>query len=128
MPRQVSINTLIARRQAKLDLLAKAGPSLQGSLGKTAVRCGNPACKCAAGEKHIRYLLTRKLGGKSSSVHIPVDMVEEATAWTKEYRRIKRLLKEVSDLSEKIIRLQVPTRRARAVNQAAARRPSPPSP
>lgn len=120
MSPKLSVGVLEARRDAKLKELAKAGPLIQGSLARIGVTCGNPNCKCARGEKHTSHILTKKVRGKTKSLYVPVDMVETVQQWVDEHRRVKRLLKEVALLNEKIIRAHVPSRRAKARNRAAA--------
>jgi hypothetical protein len=110
--RQESINTLRARRDAKLRLLANIGPFIGGSVAAVKVRCGNPNCRCASGDRHEATILCKKVGGRSASMHVPRDMVEEVRAWSREHKRLKALIKEISELGERIIRLHVKTRRA----------------
>jgi hypothetical protein len=115
---KLSIATLQARRRAKLRELAGVGPVLQGSLAQIRVTCGHPNCRCVTGEKHTSHIVTRKVRGKSKSLYVPVDMVEEAQAWIEQHREAKRLLKEISELSEKIIRSHVSSRRRRLRRRA----------
>lgn len=112
--KQESINTLRTRRAAKLRELASVGPFIGGSLARVKVRCGNPNCRCASGERHEATILVKKVKGKSVTVHVPRDLAEEVQAWTKEQKRIKSLMKAVSDLGEQIIRMHVKTVRATA--------------
>ena len=108
----ISINVLKTRRNAAIRRLADSKPFIEGSLTKIRVKCGNPNCCCAQGEKHISHVLTKKVCGKTKSLYVPVDLVEEVTKWVEEHRRIKRELKEISSLSEQIIRQHVSTRQA----------------
>jgi hypothetical protein len=90
---------------------------MEGSLGKKRVTCGNPNCRCVKeGEKHISHVLTKKVRGKTKSVYVPVDMVEEVSEWIKEHRRVKEELKKISALSEQIIKQHVSTKRAASKN------------
>jgi hypothetical protein len=120
-----SVEVLRARRDAKLRDLAKAGPLICGSLAKVKVRCGNPNCRCATGERHEATILCKKVNGRSTSVHVPREMAEEVARWSAEHRRLKRLMKEVSDLGERMIRLHVRTERARRRNVPAGSKTSP---
>ena len=113
-----SIQTLKARRDAKVRLLAGVGPVIGGSLAAVKVRCGNPNCRCASGERHESTILCKKVRGKSASIHVSRDLVDEVRAWSNEHKRVKKLLKEISDLGERIIRLHVQTKRATAKNLA----------
>jgi hypothetical protein len=111
------------RRDAKLKKLGSVGPLVAASLCRRMVTCGNPNCKCARGEKHESWCLTYKgKGNKTKTVHVPIDMVEEVRGWVEEHKRVKKLLKEVSQLSMEIIRNHVRSKRAEA--RAGARRKS----
>jgi cytochrome c553 len=118
----LSIGVLEERRNAKIRELSQVGPVLQGSISTISVTCGNANCKCARGEKHTSNILTKKVNGKTKTVYLPVDMLEEAREWTQEYRRMKKLMKEISDYNEKILKAYVQTNRAKKRNQAAAQK------
>jgi hypothetical protein len=115
-----SLNTLRARRDAKLKELSGIGIFIGGSLASVKVRCGNPNCRCARGERHEATILCKKVRGKSTSIHVPRGIVEEVKAWSREHRRLKRLVMEISGLGERIIRLHVKTGRASARNRSEA--------
>jgi len=56
--------------------------------------------------------LCRKEKGKSQAIYIPVDLENEVRQWNEEHKRIKALLKEISLLSEQIIRGYVKNKRS----------------
>jgi hypothetical protein len=116
MPPKTSIGTLEVRRDARLRLLARVGPVLEGSLARIRVTCGNPNCRRARGEKHVSHILKREVRGKTQSLYVPVDMVEDARRWVDEYRRVRKVLREVSELNRAILRAYVSSKRARAAN------------
>ena len=120
MQQQLSIEVLRTRRDAKLKKLATVGPVLQGSFARIRVTCGKPNCRCARGQKHTSHILKRQVRGKTRSLYVQVDMVEEVGRWIDEHRRVQRLLGEISDLNRSILRAHVPSRRARAANRAVA--------
>jgi hypothetical protein len=122
MQQKLSIEVLRTRRAARLRELADVGPVLQGSFAQIRVTCGNPNCRCARGEKHTSHILKRQVRGRTQSLYVPVDMVEEVRQWVNEYRRVQRLLAQISDLNRSIISAHVPTRRARAANRAIVER------
>jgi hypothetical protein len=115
-----SLKTLAVRRDARIHQIAQVRPFIAGSLAKVAVKCGNPNCKCASGERHEAWVLTRKEKGKSVTVHVPRDMVEEVTQWVAEHKRLKKLMKEASGLGERMIRVFVRASRAAAKNRSRA--------
>ncbi|NQU42414.1 hypothetical protein HQ520_03960 [bacterium] len=125
--RNESVETLTIRRQALLKRLADVGPLVQGSFCTRKVKCGKPGCRCAEGEPHEACVLTRKARGRTATTHVPRDLRDEVRAWAEEHKRVKALLKEISDLSERIIRIHVRTSRGVARNRARANRTRPKS-
>ena len=107
-------------RKAKLKQLRQVGPLVAASLCQRRVRCGNPHCRCAQGEKHASWCLTFKQEGKTRTVHVPREMVEEVRQWVKEHRKVKQLLAQISENSIQIIRRHVTARRAAARASAAS--------
>lgn len=104
MEQKKSLTELTEERKNLLDRLNSGVPIIQGSLAKVGVTCGKENCRCAKGEKHISHILTKKVRGKTKSLYVPKNMVEEVNQWVKEHRRIKKVLKEISEISEKIIK------------------------
>ena len=107
----ISMNRLIQRRDAWLRKLGSLGPMVRGSL-VTATR-GN----------HTAHQLTVSIKGKTHTVYVPIGMVEEVKEWTANYRRMQRILKEISKLNMAIIHRHVPENRD-AVRKSAPRRRS----
>jgi len=123
-----SRKTLEQKINVRLLKLAQCGPSIAGSLGQIRRRCGRTNCQCAHDDskKHPALLLTSKVKGKTKAVYVPADMQEEVERWVGERRQIKRLLKEIDQLVEQIIRQHV--RASRAANANGARfRSAPPA-
>ena len=100
-------------RDARLKKLARIKPFVSASLVTIARTCGNKRCKCAKGHKHTSFYLTYKQKGKTHTLYVPVDLVEEVKQWVREHKRIKLLMQEVSGLQRLIIRRHVTERRAR---------------
>ena len=116
-----SMRTLATRRDARLHAIAQIKPFIAGSLAKVGVKCGNPNCKCASGERHEAWVLTRKEKGRTVTVRVPRDMVEEVKQWTAEHKRLKKLMKETSELGERMIKIFVKASRGAARNQSRPR-------
>ncbi len=120
--KQVSTQALEARRKVLLKELAETGPFVQGSLCKVRVKCGNPRCKCARGDRHEAYVLSKKVRGKTVTTHIPRDLLDEVTSWAEQQKRIKKLMREISDASEQIIRIHVKEKRGRRAGEDSSGR------
>ncbi|NQT50576.1 hypothetical protein HQ576_00910 [bacterium] len=104
MPTEKNANAYRREVASRLAKLAECGPLIDGSLVVIRRRCGNPNCRCARGHKHPAHYLTRKVAGKTVSLYIPVDLVDEVRAWHNEYRRLKRLVAEICERQREVVR------------------------
>ena len=105
-----NIRRMLASRLKKVAL---AKPLLIASLAEVERVCGKPSCRCQRGFKHRVCQLTYRDQGKSHSMYVPVDFTEEVRSWIEEYRRLKRLLREISQLTLQLVRSHVQQRRRR---------------
>lgn len=107
--------TLIDRQLlARLKECHPRGPLVAATLVEFRRKCGKPGCHCANGPGHPAHHLTFKEGGRTRSVHVPAELLEEVRAWVEEHKRIKAKLAHVSQLALARIRVQAGTRRRRA--------------
>jgi hypothetical protein len=60
----------------------------------------------------MAYQLTVSVKSKTHTVYVPKNMVEEVKEWIRNYRRMQRIIKEVSKLSMALIHRSVPESRA----------------
>jgi hypothetical protein len=98
--KHVSTARLIQRRDTWLKKLGELGPMTRGSL--VSAKRGN----------HTAHQLTVSVKGKTHTVYVPKEMVEEVREWTQNHKRLQRILKEVSKLNMAIIHRHVPENRA----------------
>ena len=115
--RQLSENMIRKRIQTKIRKLGECSISISGSFTETKRKCGKKNCRCAQedGEKHIACQLTTKVEGKTKAVYVPVGMAKEVRLWVKERQKVRKLLKEIDDLAEMLIRQH--SKRSRAVRK-----------
>lgn len=107
--------TLIRRMSdSRVGQLQARGPALAASLVVIAKHCGRPGCHCQSGEKHRGHYLTYKEKGKTRTVYVPVDLIEEVQQWIGEHRRLKNLMQELSQLTVARVRTHVVSRRRKA--------------
>lgn len=102
------------QRDARLKRIHSIGPFIAGSMVKIAHTCGNPNCRCARGDKHENYYLTYKVKQKTQTRYIPVDMEEDVKKWTLEYKYLKCLIEDVTQLQKKIIKQYGVEKKARS--------------
>lgn len=99
---------------SRLKRVAARKPLLSASLAEVYRVCGKPSCRChQEGPKHRAAQLTYTQQGKTHAVYVPVDFTEEVRSWVEEYRRLKRLLQEISQLSLALVRSHVQERKRR---------------
>jgi hypothetical protein len=101
MKSSISPNRFVTLRDACLKRIRSTGPFIEGSL----VGITRP------GSSHTNYRLTSKVKGKTKAVYVPVDLVEEVILWTKNYKALKGLVRQVTKHSEAILRRHVRAKR-----------------
>ena len=109
---KINIAWLKRKRNSLLKKLADVGPFVDGSMVKVKRRCGNKNCKCyTEDKKHESYYLHYKVGGKTKAVYIPVDIEDEVREWNDNYKKLKRIISEISRADKEIIRRYVTEKR-----------------
>lgn len=95
------------RREQAVRRIAELGPWIQGSVVVVKRVCGQKGCAChRGGEKHPAMYLTGKEAGKTVALYVPRGMEAEAKTWADNYKKLKRLIREVSQLQREILKLR----------------------
>jgi hypothetical protein len=70
------------------------------------VTCGNPACKCARGERHgpIWYLTVTLGPGRTTGGIIPEEKVAEVRGWIENYHKLKEHIEKISEINRELLR------------------------
>jgi hypothetical protein len=105
--------TLIRRLlDSRLKRMAPTGPLLAASLAQVHKRCGQPSCRCHHdGPLHPAHHLTLKVDGKTRTIYVPQDLLQEVQAWVAEYQRLKTLMAEISQLTLALVKSHVQQRK-----------------
>lgn len=107
--------TLLRRQiDGRVRQLQARGPLLGASLVRIARTCKSPGCHCQTGAKHVGNYLTYAVEGRTRTVYVPLDLVEEVRTWIEEHRRLKALSREISALSIARVKGHVKARKRRA--------------
>src|SRR5947199_6335527 len=108
--------TLIRRMlDSRLAKLGTAKPVLAASLAQITKHCGRAACHCRqGGPRHAAWHLTFKVKGKTRTVYVPNDLLDEVRAWLAEHKRLKALLQEAHELTVALVRTHAQHRQRRA--------------
>lgn len=108
------VNRHTSARALTLAKLAQAGPFLEGHLSQFK----RPGCATPG------WHLTFKQKGRTRTVYVPMSLVAEVKEWTRNYKRLKKLIREVTRHSLALVRTHVANQRAAKRSQALTR-PSP---
>lgn len=79
-----------AAMAANLRRLQRSEPMVQGSFYLLRRKCGKPNCRCARGQLHPAYVLTRSEAGKDRLYPVPKEQRAEVRKQAAEYRRYQR--------------------------------------
>jgi hypothetical protein len=99
----------LALRQRRKGLAQQLPPVteiLRGSLVERYVTCGNPACKCARGERHgpVWYLTVTLGRGRTTGGIIPADKVAQVRGWIENYHAVRDRLEKISEINRELLR------------------------
>jgi hypothetical protein len=109
--RPTEIRRLLDARVARV---APGGPVLAATLSQVRKRCGQPSCPCYHGDPHLAWHLTYKVKGKTRTVYVPADLLDDVRQWIAEHKRIKALLDEIHQLTVALIKGHVTHHRRKA--------------
>jgi uncharacterized protein DUF6788 len=103
------------RRKGLAQQLPPVTEILRGSLVERYVTCGNPACKCARGERHgpIWYLTVTLGPGRTTGGIVPEENLAEVRGWIENYHKVKDHLEKISDINRELLRRQRARQRKR---------------
>lgn len=102
--------------------LIRSTPMVPGSLYRLRRKCGKANCRCAQGELHASWVLTRSEQGKSRLYSVSAAERAAVRAWASQYRRYQRaraqwvkrgaaLLAQIDHLAEQRIVVWPPPKR-----------------
>ena len=98
-------------RTRALRQIAHTGPFLEGAL------CQFQRPGCAKPGWHLTF----KQKGRTRTVYVPMDLVSEVKLWTRTYKHLKKLIREVTCHSLSLIHGHVANRRAASRFRASTR-------
>ena len=103
------------RRQGLAQQLPPVAETLRGSLVERYVTCGNPACKCARGERHgpVWYLTVTLGQGRTTGGIVPSDKLDQVRSWIENYHKVKDHLEKISEINRELLRRQREQQRKR---------------
>jgi len=92
--------TLVGKRKRLVQEIAAMGEFVRGSVVLMKRRCMRPGCRrCASGRLHPTWVLTVSSQGKTRTVYLGEARVAEARRMVGNYRRLRALVEELSELN-----------------------------
>ena len=112
---RISELALHQRRHGLARQLPPLTEILRGSLVERYVTCGNPACKCAKGERHgpVWYLTVTLGQGRTTGGIIASDKVDQVRGWIENYRQLKDRVEKISEINRELLRRERAQQRRR---------------
>ena len=98
-------------RQHALQQIAQIGPFLEGAL----CQFKRPGCSKPG------WHLTFKQAGRTRTVYVPMELVSDVKSWTRTYKHLKKLIRQVTRHSLGLIHGHVANQRAAKRSQALMR-------
>ena len=116
---------LLTQRQRAVDKLPPIEEVLRGSILERSVRCGQPNCRCAAGERHAATVLSVSFpGGRTEQISVPATLRRTVRQWVANYQRWWAVIEKVSAINREVLRAQRRTGKQRQDGRRNKRRTS----
>jgi hypothetical protein len=98
---------LQAKRNKLISKINKLNPWIEGTVVTTTRICGKKNCVCHRdGLKHPVMHVTWKESGKTVSLYVPKTMEAEVSNWASNYKKLKEMIREISNIQKDIVRLR----------------------
>ena len=104
--KRLSRLALQQRRRGLVKLLPPVEETLRGSLVERYLTCGNPACKCARGERHgpVWYLTVTLGPGRTTGGIVAAEQLPQVRSWIDNYHKVKEHLEKISEINRELLR------------------------
>jgi hypothetical protein len=98
---------LLTQRQRIVEKLPPIEEVLRGSILERSVRCGQPNCRCASGERHSATVLSVSFpGSRTEQISLPAAVLPTVRGWIANYQRWWEIIEKVSAINRDLLRVQ----------------------
>ena len=107
-----SYNLLNRRRVALLKKMSKVGPFIMATASQYKTKCASKSCRCQKNHKrygHETFRISWTDSHGDGACYVPVDIREDVLEWVDNYWTMKEYMKEMTELSRKMIRMYART-------------------
>ncbi len=96
------IRQLDNRRRELLERVLRPGAMVVGSLYQMRRKCGKPGCKCARGQLHASWYLSRAQQGHTKLIYIGKIVPDRLGTRVRRYQRHQKLLAQIRKIDAEI--------------------------
>jgi hypothetical protein len=99
------------RRTALLNRMVKVGPFIMATVSQRRTKCGNKGCGCYKDEskRHPTFRLSWTDSSGNGTCYVPKDIQGEVEQWIENYWTIKEYMKEMTEISRRMIKIYAKT-------------------
>lgn len=95
---------LLRKKKRVFKILRINSRIIKGSPVSLARECGQPNCRCRKGKKHVSLYLSRSVKSRTTMTYIPHRYEEVVQEGVAEYKRILKVLDELSEVNLEAIK------------------------
>ncbi len=107
-----AVRKLQDKKSRLLAKLRSAPEVMKGSLAQVHITCGRKGCRCETGQRHAAHHFSYRIKGKSRSVCVPKQFVQEVRRRHAAWLELKRILEELSDVEVALFQAKMEQHRA----------------
>ncbi len=96
------LKKLDGQRSRLLEQILGQGKMVRGSLYEMRRRCGKPNCRCARGELHASWYLSRAIEGRTRLTYVGSSVPKSLSERVSRYQRYQKLLARIRKMDREI--------------------------
>ena len=104
----MNVNVLLKKKRTLLSKIKLFNDFMKGTVYLSKRKCSNPKCKCHQDKKYLHksYVLTVTKDGKTHTLSLRRGEVDEVRKLTENWKGLKELVSELTDINMQIIKLK----------------------
>ena len=102
------LDALLKERLSLIGKIKSFNDFMKGTVYLSKRKCSNPKCKCHQDKKYLHksYVLTVTKDGKTHTLSLRKGEVDEVRKLTENWKELKELVSELTDINMQIIKLK----------------------
>lgn len=102
------LDTLVKEKSNLIAKIKSFNDLMKGTVYLSKRKCSNPKCKCHLDKKYLHksYVLTVTKNGKTHTLSLRREGVDEVRKLTENWKELKELVSELTDINMQIIKVK----------------------